>query len=135
MYLIDTDILSNLTKRSPPMKLIAKFASVPLTQQYTSSITVGEMVFGAYLATSRTKELLDQIKNQLLVNLAILPFDTEAAYRYGELRAQLQHLGTPIGDADTRIASIALSRNLIMVTGNVRHFQRIPELTVENWLE
>jgi len=46
----------------------------------------------------------------------------------------LEQRGTPIGDADLRIAAIALSRGLIVVTGNVREFQRVPGLQVENWL-
>lgn len=63
----------------------------------------------------------------------MLPFDADAAYQYGELRAELKRRGTPIGDADTRIASIALVRDLTVITSNVRHFQRVPGLAVENW--
>ena len=48
MYLLDTDILSNLLKRAPSTTLIAKLASVPIEQQFTSSITLGELVYGAY---------------------------------------------------------------------------------------
>ena len=67
-------------------------------------------------------------------NLPILPFDAGAARRYGEIRAQLERQGTMLGDADLCIASIALARDLTIVTGNVRHFQRVPGLSVENWL-
>ena len=67
--------------------------------------------------------------------MAIIPFDVPAARLYGELKANLQRRGLPIGDADTPIAFIELSRNLIMVTGNIRHLQHSPERTVENWLE
>ncbi len=52
----------------------------------------------------------------------------------GEVRALLERQGTPVGDADLRIAAIALVRNLIIVTANTRHFQRVPGLPVENWL-
>jgi hypothetical protein len=55
--------------------------------------------------------------------------------RYGEIRAGLERLGTPIGDADVRIAAIALSRGLKVVTANERHFRRVPGLETENWLE
>ena len=65
----------------------------------------------------------------------MLPFDSQAARRYGKVRAELEHVGTPLGDADLRIGAIALSHRLAVVTGNVRHFQRIPRLDVENWLE
>ncbi len=64
----------------------------------------------------------------------MVPFDEAAARRYGALRAYLERQGTPLADADLRIAAIALVRGLVMVTGNVRHFQRVPGLVVENWL-
>ena len=54
--------------------------------------------------------------------------------RYGELRAELERKGTLIGDADTRVASIALSRGLTVVTGNERHFRKVSRVAIENWL-
>jgi tRNA(fMet)-specific endonuclease VapC len=53
---------------------------------------------------------------------------------YGKLRARLERVGTPVSEPDLRIASIALNLQLTLVTGNVRHFSRIPGLNVENWL-
>ena len=74
------------------------------------------------------------IEETITGNLAVLPFDEGAARQYGQLRAQLEQQGTPIGDADMRIAAIALANDLTVVTGNVRHFERVPSLVVENWL-
>ena len=133
-YLLDTDILSNLLKRTPSTVLIAKLASVPPGQQFTSSITLGELFYGAHRLQERGTRLLQQLNEALLPNLPVLPFDADAARRYGALRAELERNGTPLGDADLRIGAIALARGLTMVTGNVRHFQRIPGLTIENWL-
>ena len=135
MYLLDTDILSNLAKRTPSTALIAKLASVPPDDQFTSSITLGELLYGAYRLPTHTSLFLERIEGALLPNLPVLPFDAAAARRYGELRADLERQGTPIGEADLRIGAIALSRGLTVVTGNVRHFQRIPDLPVENWLQ
>lgn len=135
MYLLDTDILSNLMKQSPSSALLVKVAQVPPEQQFTSSITFGELVYGAHRMKERTAVLLEKIEKALLPNLPILPFDAHAAQRYGEMRADLELRGTPIGDADMRIAAIALSQNLKVVTGNERHFRRVPELEIENWLE
>ncbi len=135
MYLLDTDILSNLAKRTPSTALVAKLASVPREAQFTSSITLGEMVYGAYRLPEYTSLFLERLDRVLLPNLAVLPFDVAAAHRYGEVRAELERRGTPLGEADLRIGAIALTRGLTVVTGNVRHFQRIPDLTVENWLE
>ena len=134
MYLLDTDILSNLLGRAPSTALIAKLASVPPERQFTSSITLGELVYGAWRVPERTAVLIERLDATLLPNLPVLPFDARAARRYGELRAHLERQRTPRGDADLRIASIALTRDLTLVTANVRHFQRTPGLRVENWL-
>jgi predicted nucleic acid-binding protein len=135
MYLLDTDILSNIAKRTPFTALVAKLASVPKEDQFTSSVTLGEMVYGAYKLPTHTSLLLDRLERVLLPNLPVLPFDAAAARHYGQVRAELERQGTPLGEADLRIGAIALSRGLTVVTGNVRHFQRIPGLSVENWLE
>ena len=135
MYLLDTDILSSLLRRAPSTALVTRLASVPPEQQFTSSVTLGELVYGAHRLKERTSVLLAQLDNMLLPNLPVLAFDASAARHYGEMRAELERLGTPIGDADLRIASIALDRELTVVTGNVRHFARVPGLPVENWLE
>ena len=118
----------------PSTTLIARLASVPNDQQFTSSITLGELTYGAYRLQERGVQLLQRLDDLLLPNLPVLPFDANAARRYGEIRAQLESQGTTLGDADLRIRSIALARDLTIVTGNVRHFQRIPGLAVENWL-
>lgn len=135
MYLLDTDILVNLLRRSPSTALIAKLASVPPERQFTSSVTLGELVYGAHRLRDRAGALLEQMDRMLLPNLPVLPFDAAAARHYGELRARLERVGTSLGDADLRIASIALARDLTVVTGNVRHFSKVPGLPIENWLE
>ena len=135
MFLLDTDILSNLMRRTPSTVLIAKLASVPPEQQSTSAITLSELIYGAYRSGSLSKILLERIEKTLLPNLPVIPFDTEAAFIYGKIRAGLEHQGILIGDADLRIAAIAISRGYTVVTGNVNHFRRVPALPVENWLE
>ena len=94
----------------------------------------GELLYGAQRRGPQADDLLDRIETRLLPELPVLPFDASAARRYGEVRAELERRGTPLGDADLRIAAIALARGLTVVTGNVRHFQRVPGLPVENWL-
>ena len=90
MYLLDTDILSNLVKRSPSAALIAKLAAVPPEQQFTSSITLGELLYSAYRLAPHSAALLRQIETRLIPNLPVLPFDASAARRYGEVRAWLE---------------------------------------------
>jgi tRNA(fMet)-specific endonuclease VapC len=103
-------------------------------QQFTSSITLGELYYGARRLRDRAQTLLPRIEALATARAAILPFDTGAARQYGDLRAEREYRGTPIGDADLRIAAIALTRGLVVVTANTRHFARVPGLSVENWL-
>jgi tRNA(fMet)-specific endonuclease VapC len=133
-YLLDTDILSNLLRRAPSTALIARLGTVPSDQQFTSSITLGELHYGARRLRDRAENLLARIEALAAIRGVILPFDTDAARQYGSLRAELESRGTPIGDADLRIAAIALTRGLVVVTANTRHFARVPGLSVENWL-
>ncbi len=132
MYLFDTDILSNLMKRTPPRELLDKVRSVPADQQFTSSITLGELTYGAKKKVSARLE--KKIREHVTQNLPILPYDAEAATRYGDIRASMERRGRQTGDSDLKIASIALVRGLIVVTGNVRHFRLVPGLSFENWL-
>lgn len=132
MYLFDTDTLSNLMKRSPSNKLLSRIRLIPAEEQFTSSITLGELIYGARKKGSA--RLLIQIQQLVTANLPVLAFDAEAARRYGELRAELESQGIKIGEADTRIASIALARGLIVITGNVNEFRRVPNLPVQNWI-
>jgi tRNA(fMet)-specific endonuclease VapC len=135
MYLLDTDVLSNFTKRVPSEALSSKITSVPHEPLFTSTITIGEMVFGAHKNRERRQALLDRIETEILPLVgAIVPFDAPAARSYGEMRAFLERQGMRLADPDLRIAATALSRNFVMVTGNTRHFNRVPGLTVENWL-
>lgn len=132
MYLFDTDTLSNLMKKSPSINLVSRMRSVPVRQQFTSSITLGELIFGARKKGS--SRLLTEIRRLVTSSLPILPFDADAATRYGEVRADLESRGLRIEEPDLRIASIALVRGLTVVTGNLRHFNRVPNLRVDNWM-
>jgi predicted nucleic acid-binding protein len=133
VYLFDTDILSQVLKRVPSPTLLTRLAAVPAEQQFTSATTVGEMVYGAY-RSDRPDHFLRQLEERLWPNIRILPFNRASAETYGRLRAQLEEAGTPLAEPDLRIAAIALTHDLTMVTGNVRHFSRVPGLRTENWL-
>lgn len=135
MYLLDTDILSNLLRPVPSTNLATRLAAIAGEALFTSSITLGELVYGAHRQGPRGRLLLERIDQVLLPGRPVLPFDDAAARRYGELRAELERRGTPLDEADLRVAAIALARNLAVVTGNARHFRRVPGLAVENWLD
>jgi len=92
------------------------------------------MIYGAY-KSNRTQYFLNKLDQLLLPKLIVLPFDESAAREYGRLRATLEKAGTPIAEPDLRIASICLTRNLTLITGNLNHFSKMPGLRVENWME
>ena len=131
-YCFDTDVLSATLRADPSLPLVRRLARVAPTEQMTTAITVGELIYGATRRGSPT--LSRRVRDLLDAALAILPFDRGAAEVYGALRAALEREGRRLDEPDLRIAAIALSRDLVLVTGNVRHFARVPGLTVENWL-
>jgi tRNA(fMet)-specific endonuclease VapC len=132
VYCFDTDILSATIRREPSLGLIRRLAQLPPSEQFTTAITMGELLYGA--ARRDSKKLTNQVRDLLQGAITILPFDDSAAELYGGLRAQLEAGGEPLAEPDLRIASIALSRDLTVVTANTRHFDRVPNLPVENWL-
>ena len=134
MFLFDTDTLSHVLRRNPPPSLLVRLAEVPSEDQFTTAINVGEMIYGAN-RSSRRDYLLRRFEERLWPMVSILPFDRAAAETYGVLRAELERSGTPLAEPDLRIPSIGLSRNLTVVTGNIRHFSRVPGLAVENWIQ
>ena len=86
------------------------------------------------------KHSSDPVKNEqallrFLAPLSILPFGAGAASEYGEIRSYLQSQGTPIGPLDMLIAAHARAERMILVTNNVREFERVPDLEIENWAE
>jgi predicted nucleic acid-binding protein len=132
MYLFDTDVISQVLRARPPIHLIRQLARVPAEHQFTTAITLGEIACGAYKA--HRADLLERARAAVLTALVVLPFDSPAAERYGQTRADLERLGTPLAEPDLRIAAIAMTRDLTLVTGNTRHFSRIAGLRVEDWI-
>jgi tRNA(fMet)-specific endonuclease VapC len=105
---------------------------VPGDQQFTTAITAGELLYGA--AKRGSPALAERVRAVISSAVAILPFDMAAAEIYGPLRARLENEGRRLAEPDLRIAAIVLAAGLTLVTGNVRHFIRVPGLHVENWL-
>lgn len=134
MIVFDTDVLSYVLRRQPPTGLLRKIADIDPLEQATTSITLGELVYGAY-RSKRPEYFMSRLRDLLLPNLRVLAFDRNATEVYGEVRAVLEKSGRAIAEPDLRIASICLCQNASLATGNVRHYRRVPELNVEDWLE
>ena len=96
-----------------------------------SSITLAELRHGA---SRRSSTKLHESIDAFIMNVAVLPFDDVCAGQYGVLAAELASLGTPIGDFDVLIAAHAIAVEATLVTNNVKHFNRVRGLPVENWL-
>lgn len=133
MYLFDTDVLSNVLSKRPSERLLDRLGRTPAAQQFTSAITVGEIYYGIY-KSRRADEFRKRLDQVVWPRVQIVSFDRSAAEVYGRLRANLERMGQPLPDADLMIASIGLSRGLVLVTRNVRHFARISGLYVEDWI-
>lgn len=128
-YLLDTDICIYLrTGRS--RKAVQKFASLSRGEAAISTITYGELCYGAEKsASSAAKDGLKRIVERLIV----LPIPISAGAHYGAVRRRLEIDGEIIGGNDLWIAAHALALKMTLVTNNEREFRRIPELKVENW--
>jgi tRNA(fMet)-specific endonuclease VapC len=132
VYCFDTDVLSATMRREPPLALVRRLALVPADRQHTTAVTLGELLYGA--ARSQRADLVDRVRTLLGEAVTVLPFDAGAAAVYGRIRAELEGGGRPLAEPDLRIASITLARDLTLVTGNGRHFARVPGLRIEDWL-
>jgi tRNA(fMet)-specific endonuclease VapC len=130
-YLFDSDVLSAVLAARPNLAVVRRLAAVPPDEQTTSAVNVAELLFGA-IRRNRSG-LLERVE-ALLEVVVVVPFDESAARVYARLRADLEVAGTPLAEPDLRIAATALAYGLTLVTGNERHFRRVPELAVENWL-
>lgn len=133
MYLFDTDILANIVKPRPSANLLKRLQQVPHTQQFVSTITISEIVYGAE-KSDRPDFHLHNLEHVLLPAVNVVGFDSKDAYVCGRIRAELEKKGTPLALADLEIAAIAIANDFTLVTNNTRHFERISQLRYENWL-
>lgn len=128
-YLLDTNIVIFTIKRKPE-SLLPKF-NQHANQLAISVITLAELIFGAEKSINVNKNLA--IVNDFVSRLAVLPYDEQSAFHYGDIRASLEKKGKVIGDNDLHIAAHARSKGLIVVTNNTRVFKRVEGLRTEDW--
>ena len=130
-YLLDTNICIYIKNHRPP-EVLKRFSTLPPGKVAMSSITYGELCFGAE-KSAQPKETR-QILGHLIALIPVLPLDEGASLHYGKIRQQLQATGKPIGNNDLWIAAHALAGKLILVSNNVAEFERVPGLKLENWV-
>jgi tRNA(fMet)-specific endonuclease VapC len=133
MYLLDTNILSELMRLRPNPRVEARFESEP-AELFTSAICLEEIRFGAMIGPPGNR-LWERAEADVLLYVTVISFDKSLAVVAGDLRAEWKKQGKPVGYGDGLIAATAKSRNLTLVTRNVRHFDHVSGLKVENWFE
>lgn len=129
-YLLDTNILSDLI-RNPHGKAARRIARAGEDNICTSIIVAAELRYGA--AKSGSARLCKAVED-LLGEIAVLPFEAPADADYSAIRAQLEAAGTPIGGNDLLIAAHARALGATVVTANAREFRRVMGVKVEDWL-
>jgi len=132
IYLLDTNICIYLINRKSP-DLIERIEQEKPSDVGLSSITVSELYYGVYKSVQLEMNLTALA--QFLMPFEIVPYMGEMAEQFGKVRAALERRGKPIGGYDMLIAAQALYHDLTLVTNNVKEFNRIPELKIENWLK
>jgi tRNA(fMet)-specific endonuclease VapC len=133
MYLLDTNALSELIKKRPQPRFMDRLRQHPVEVFFTSCICVVELRHGSGRRPDKDT-FWARIEREILSRVTILDFGLQEALVAGDLLAYLSSRGEPIGIEDLLIGSTAVVRDYTVITANVRHFQRIPNLRVENWL-
>jgi tRNA(fMet)-specific endonuclease VapC len=131
MYLLDTNIFSHIYKKNNGV-LIKKIVQINESQIAICSVVLAELIFGAFNNPANTSELL-QYYGEVSKALICFDFDKKAGVIFGELKAGNKKSGKNIEDMDVMVASVCLANDLVLVTNNVKHFNNIPNLKIENW--
>jgi tRNA(fMet)-specific endonuclease VapC len=130
-YLLDTNICIYIARNRPPA-VAERFASTSPGSLGISLVTWGELCFGA--SKSNDPERVMARLARFVADVPVLVPGAEVGPHYGDIRAGLERAGTPIGNNDLWIAAHARALGVILVSNNVREFERVPALQIENWI-
>ena len=133
-YLLDTNICIYLINHKYEY-LIDKIESIGIENTAVSTLTIAELEFGIAKSQSKFKEQNRLALLEFLLPFKFLSFDQNDAYEYGYIRNDLQSKGQVIGNMDMLIAAQAIANDLILVTNNIKEFERVENLPLENWIE
>lgn len=130
IYLLDTCVLSDFVKGD--VQTLEHLKRITPQDIAVSSITTMEIAYGLALNPEKAKKI-QLVLNDFLRVITILSFEERDADCAGKIRSSLKQKGTPVGGYDVLLAGTALNRELILVTSNLREFNRIEGLRLENW--
>ena len=129
-YLLDTNITIYVIKRKPASAL--QLFNCHAGHMAISAITLGELLHGAEKSSAPDRSLA--VVEDFCSRLEVLSYGPKAAQHYGQIRSALEREGQPIGVNDLHIAAHARSEGLTLVSNNLREFQRVEGLLLENWV-
>ena len=129
-YLLDTNICIYIAKHNPP-RVKQRFLELEASELAMSAVTYGELCFGAEKCqnAAQTRQVIDRLAEVIQVE----PLTSDVGFHYGEIRAQLQKAGAIIGNNDLWIAAHARANGWTLVSNNLREFERVDGLSLENW--
>jgi tRNA(fMet)-specific endonuclease VapC len=130
-YLLDTNICIYIINKKPAA-LLSRLTLLQPEDIKISSIVLAELEYGVF--KSKMQEKNRAALHNFVSSFEIIPFDQRDVEIFGLLRAELEHRGEVIGPYDMMIAAQAISRAYTLVTNNIKEFQRIPQLNLENWV-
>ncbi|AHJ12585.1 putative toxin protein, VapC-like [Sulfurospirillum multivorans DSM 12446] len=129
--MLDTNICIYIIKNKP-QSVLDELKKCNVGDIILSSITVSELIYGAHKSQFVEKNL--KAIEHFLIPFDVAEYDYKAALEYGKLRASLEKKGQPIGSLDMLIAAHAKSLDMVLVTNNMKEFERVEGLNVENWV-
>lgn len=130
-YMLDTNICIYIIKNKP-LKVLRKFDKIDPKDVCISSITSSELWYGVNKSSNFERNAI--ALEEFLSPLTILEYDEIASKTYGKIRAELERKGKIIGSMDLLISAHALSKNLKLITNNIKEFKRVIGLSTENWV-
>jgi len=128
-YLLDTNTASYVIKGNFP-RVRERLMKTPMAEVGISAITEAEVRFG--VARKPAAVRLKTAVEEFLLRVETLPWDSEAAQQYGQIRATLERVGQPMGNLDMMIAAHALAAQVVLVTHD-HVFRRVKQLKIEDW--
>jgi len=129
--MLDTNICIYIIKNKPK-SVKERFREFEIGELCISTITISELMYGAF-KSEHTEKNLKAIES-FLIPFEIVDYDFIASVEYGKIRTYLEKKGQVIGNMDMQIAGHALALNLMLVTNNIREFERVVGLGLDNWV-
>ncbi len=131
-YLLDTDTCSYILKNKP-LSVCNTFKSVGVDNIRLSSITVAELLYG--VEKSQSQKINKKVVKEFVSLFQVLPWCEKSSEEYAMIRNDLEKRGEPIGSMDMMIAAHAKSSGLTLVTNNYKHFSKVENLKMVNWVD